>query len=222
MSSWSDSTLYCASCVQTDIAAIFFSDTIGKQSFIEHKWLYFTLPSGEPWKVTMCTPAWLKNWEFFWKSSKIFRFNIYWILLAHIKYCHYFDAHQFCFLPPPTQYQLQKRSPWRVLCLQWEPWMVLIIVVLLMGLVSYVVHWLMVLVDNPPPPRAFKLASVSFGLLAEILLLKWVFQVWLCTFRVRFGIMYSVDYSKVSVIWLNDFKINWNGFTLQIIHWKGT
>lgn len=32
------------------------------------------------------------------------------------------------------------------------------------------------LIDNPPPPRVFKLASVSFGLLAEILLLKWVSQ----------------------------------------------
>ncbi|XP_011612755.1 uncharacterized protein [Takifugu rubripes] len=69
-------------------------------------------------------------------------------------------------------YQLQKRSPWRVLCLQWEPWVVLITVFVLMGLVSYMVHCLIMLIDNPPPPRVFKLASVSFGLLAEILLLK--------------------------------------------------
>lgn len=71
-----------------------------------------------------------------------------------------------------VQYQLQKRSPWRVLCRQWQPWMVLLTVLVLMGLVSYIVHCLMILVNNPPPPTAFKMASVSFGLLTHILLLR--------------------------------------------------
>lgn len=73
---------------------------------------------------------------------------------------------------PAVQYQLQKRSPWRVLCRQWQPWMVLLAVLVLMGLVSYIVHCLMILVNNPPPPTAFKMASVSFGVLAQILLLR--------------------------------------------------
>lgn len=78
----------------------------------------------------------------------------------------------FAFCVPAVQYQLQKRSPWVVLCRQWQPWMVLLTVLALMALVSYIVHCLMILVNNPPPPTAFKMASVSFGLLAQILLLR--------------------------------------------------
>lgn len=33
-------------------------------------------------------------------------------------------------------------------------------------------HCPIVLINNPPPPRVFKLASVSFALLAEVLFLK--------------------------------------------------
>lgn len=73
---------------------------------------------------------------------------------------------------PAFQYQLQKRSPWRVLCCQWQPWIVLLAVLVLMGVVSYIVHCLVILVNNPPPPKAFKIASVLFGLLAQLLLLR--------------------------------------------------
>lgn len=76
---------------------------------------------------------------------------------------------------PAVQYQLQKRFPWRVLCRQWQPWMVLLAVLALMALMvlmSYIVHYLMILVNNPPPPSAFKMVSVSFGLLVQILLLR--------------------------------------------------
>lgn len=95
------------------------------------------------------------------------------IRLEYIFYCYLESVTlHIAFFFPAVQYQLQKRSPWRVLCLQWETWAVLITVFVLMGLVSYMVHCLIMLIVNPPPPRVFKLASVSFGLLAEILLLK--------------------------------------------------
>lgn len=177
---------------QMNCRVVFFSDTFGKQSFTEHnKGLCFILPVGDSWKQprdTMCTPASIKE-MLCWKNGLFLKLNVY---------C---DKSLLGSAPPvrvespmlitvalssaAVQYQLQKRSPWRVLCLQWKLWLVLIAAVLLMGLVSYVVHCLMVFIDNPPPPRAFKMASVIFGLLAEILLLKWVFPYYsLCTFGI--------------------------------------
>ncbi len=74
-----------------------------------------------------------------------------------------------------VQYQLQRRSPWRSVSFQWQTWLVLITAFALLGLVPYVVHCMMTAFTNPPPPSTFKVAAASFGLLTEILLIKWVF-----------------------------------------------
>lgn len=71
-----------------------------------------------------------------------------------------------------VQYQLQKSSPWRSMSFQWQTWLVLITVFILLCLVPYVVYCMMTAFTNPPPPITFKLAAVSFGLLTEILLIK--------------------------------------------------
>ncbi|XP_047443035.1 uncharacterized protein LOC125009282 [Mugil cephalus] len=71
-----------------------------------------------------------------------------------------------------AKYQLQRSSPWRSVSFQWRTWLVLITTFVLLGLVPYVVHRLMTAFTNPPPSSTFKVATVSFGLLSEILLLK--------------------------------------------------
>lgn len=70
------------------------------------------------------------------------------------------------------QYQLQWSSPWRSVSFQWQTWLVLITVFVLLGLVPYVVHCMMTAFTSPPPPSTFKVAAASFGLLTEILLIK--------------------------------------------------
>ncbi|KAF6728675.1 hypothetical protein FQA47_023300 [Oryzias melastigma] len=42
-----------------------------------------------------------------------------------------------------AKYQLQRRSPWRSLSVQWQTWLALITAIILMGAVPYVVHCLM-------------------------------------------------------------------------------
>ncbi|XP_076014668.1 uncharacterized protein LOC143007171 [Genypterus blacodes] len=71
-----------------------------------------------------------------------------------------------------AKYQLQRNSPWLSVSFQWQTWLVLITVSVLVGLVPYVVHCMMTAFNNPPPPRSFKVAAASFGLLTEILLIK--------------------------------------------------
>ncbi|XP_029906076.1 uncharacterized protein LOC115358303 [Myripristis murdjan] len=71
-----------------------------------------------------------------------------------------------------AKYQLQKNSPWRSVSYQWQTWLVLITVAVLLGLVPYVVHCMMTAFNNPPPPSTFKVAAAGFGLLTEILLIK--------------------------------------------------
>ncbi|XP_042273780.1 uncharacterized protein LOC121901146 isoform X2 [Thunnus maccoyii] len=71
-----------------------------------------------------------------------------------------------------AKYQLQRRSPWRSVSVQWQTWLVLIIAFVLLGLVPYLVHCMMTAFTDPPPPSTFKVAAASFGLLTEILLIK--------------------------------------------------
>ncbi|XP_023272255.1 uncharacterized protein LOC111662585 isoform X2 [Seriola lalandi dorsalis] len=71
-----------------------------------------------------------------------------------------------------AKYQLQWSSPWRSVSFQWQTWLVLITVFVLLGLVPYVVHCMMTAFTSPPPPSTFKVAAASFGLLTEILLIK--------------------------------------------------
>ncbi|XP_050933030.1 uncharacterized protein LOC108878890 [Lates calcarifer] len=71
-----------------------------------------------------------------------------------------------------AKYQLQWNSPWRSISFQWQTWLVLITVFVLLGLVPYVVHCMMTAFTSPPPPSTFKVAAASFGLLTEILLIK--------------------------------------------------
>ncbi|XP_071343330.1 uncharacterized protein [Trachinotus anak] len=71
-----------------------------------------------------------------------------------------------------AKYQLQWSSPWRSVSFQWQTWLVLITVFVLLGLVPYVVHCMMTAFTSPPPPSTFKVAAACFGLLTEILLIK--------------------------------------------------
>ncbi|KAK6313678.1 hypothetical protein J4Q44_G00151370 [Coregonus suidteri] len=69
-------------------------------------------------------------------------------------------------------YQLQRQSPWRWLCCQWQSWVLLVSATALLGLlVPYLVYFMMTL-QNPPAPAVFKAAAVCFGLIADALLLK--------------------------------------------------
>ena len=77
---------------------------------------------------------------------------------------------------PLIQYQLQWSSPWRWVSCQWQTWLVLITAFVLLGLVPYVVYCMMTIFTSPPPPSTFKVAAASFGLLTEILLIKWVLE----------------------------------------------
>lgn len=96
---------------------------------------------------------------------------------------------------PPVQYLLQRSSPWRSVGFRWQTWLVLITALVLLGLVPYVVHRMMTAFTNPPPPGTFQLAAASFGVLTEILLIKWVFYLFIShLFRFRaasFGILMS-------------------------------
>ncbi|KAM7388717.1 hypothetical protein PAMP_024874 [Pampus punctatissimus] len=69
-----------------------------------------------------------------------------------------------------------RSSPWRTVSFQWQTWLVLIIAFVLLGLVPYVVHYLMTAFTNPPPPVTFKVAAVCFGLLTNILLIKCLYS----------------------------------------------
>ncbi|XP_029005016.1 uncharacterized protein LOC114854608 [Betta splendens] len=71
-----------------------------------------------------------------------------------------------------AKYQLQRRSPWLSLALQWRTWLVLITVLVLLCLVPYAVHCMMTVFTDPPPPTTFKVAAATFGLLMEFLLIK--------------------------------------------------
>lgn len=71
-----------------------------------------------------------------------------------------------------AKYQIQRRSPWRSLSVQWQTWLVLVPVFVLLCLVPYFVYYMMTAFTNPPPPRVFILAAACFGLLSEILLIK--------------------------------------------------
>nr|XP_020465710.1 uncharacterized protein LOC109965756 isoform X2 [Monopterus albus]XP_020465711.1 uncharacterized protein LOC109965756 isoform X2 [Monopterus albus] len=71
-----------------------------------------------------------------------------------------------------AKYQLQRSSPWRSVSFQWQTWLVLITAFVLLGLVPYVVHYMMTAFTNPPPPNTFKVAAALFGFLTEILLIK--------------------------------------------------
>ncbi|XP_020488300.1 uncharacterized protein [Labrus bergylta] len=71
-----------------------------------------------------------------------------------------------------AKYQLQRTSPWWLMSLQWQMWLVLITALALLSLVPYVVYRMMTAFTNPPPPVTFKVAAASFGLLTEILLIK--------------------------------------------------
>lgn len=115
---------------------------------------------------------------------------------------------QTCLLVCLVQYQLQRSSPWRSVSFQWQTWLVLIIAFVLLGLVPYVVHCMMTAFTNPPPPSTFKVAAVSFGLLTEILLIKWVFHfslriywlVYLYFFRHMWPLVWS---STIRILMIN-------------------
>ncbi|XP_026161297.1 uncharacterized protein LOC113129487 isoform X2 [Mastacembelus armatus] len=71
-----------------------------------------------------------------------------------------------------AKYQLQRSSPWQLVCFQWQTWLVLMTAFILLGTMPYVVHCMMTAFTDPPPPTTFKVAAASFGLLTEILLIK--------------------------------------------------
>lgn len=71
-----------------------------------------------------------------------------------------------------AKYEVRRTSPWHSVVLQWQTWLVLSTVVVFLGLVPFIVHWLMTAFDDPPPPIPFKVAAASFGLLMESLLIS--------------------------------------------------
>ncbi|XP_022047693.2 uncharacterized protein LOC110949777 [Acanthochromis polyacanthus] len=73
-----------------------------------------------------------------------------------------------------AKYQLQWSSPWQLVSFQWRTWLVLITVFVLLALVPYVVYCMMTAFTNPAPPITFKIAAVAFGILTEILLIKFL------------------------------------------------
>ncbi|XP_054646368.1 uncharacterized protein LOC129189080 [Dunckerocampus dactyliophorus] len=71
-----------------------------------------------------------------------------------------------------AKYQLRRRPPWRSLSFQWQTWLAVLLVCVLLGLVPYAVHCMMTAFSDPPPPATFRVAAASFGVLAEVLLIK--------------------------------------------------
>ncbi|XP_031431268.1 uncharacterized protein LOC116222170 [Clupea harengus] len=73
-----------------------------------------------------------------------------------------------------AEYQLQKRAVWRAVALQWQTWPILLSAVALLALVPYSVYRLLTTFPDPTPHTVFRAASICFGLLSFILLIKCV------------------------------------------------
>ncbi|XP_066548179.1 uncharacterized protein LOC136714540 [Amia ocellicauda] len=73
-----------------------------------------------------------------------------------------------------AEYHLQKGSAWKFIACQWQTWLVGTATLALLALVPFVVFRMMTAFRNPPPHSLFKAAAICFGLLTEILLIKFL------------------------------------------------
>ncbi|KAG5275886.1 hypothetical protein AALO_G00125620 [Alosa alosa] len=73
-----------------------------------------------------------------------------------------------------VEYQLQRRAVWRAVALQWKTWPILLSAAALFVLVPYLVYRLLTTFPNTTHHTVFRVASVCFGLLSIILLIKCV------------------------------------------------
>ncbi|XP_028667239.1 uncharacterized protein LOC114659139 [Erpetoichthys calabaricus] len=73
-----------------------------------------------------------------------------------------------------AEYILQKKSTCLQIACQWRTWLVCSLMFLCMVLNPFVVYKMMTAYRNPPPHTLFKVAAICFGILAEILLIKYL------------------------------------------------
>ncbi|XP_077784623.1 uncharacterized protein LOC144327771 isoform X2 [Podarcis muralis] len=92
--------------------------------------------------------------------------------LLHFCDCKNLIAHQKCLLTWIQKYQLEKKSPWRVMLLRWHKWLVFCTILAAMISIPLLVYQMMIAFKDPPPSLVFHIASVCFGALTEILLTK--------------------------------------------------
>ncbi|KAM6458627.1 uncharacterized protein PHA67_016148 isoform 2-T2 [Liasis olivaceus] len=69
-----------------------------------------------------------------------------------------------------AEYQLEKKSPWRILVTQWQQWIIFCTVLVLMISIPFLVYQMMIVFKDPPPGLLFNVAAICFGILTEILL----------------------------------------------------
>nr|XP_008107495.1 PREDICTED: uncharacterized protein LOC103278655 isoform X1 [Anolis carolinensis] len=70
------------------------------------------------------------------------------------------------------EYELEKKSPWRILMLRWHKWIVFCTIVMLMTGIPLLVYQMIIAFKDPPPSLVFQIAAITFGALTEILLTK--------------------------------------------------
>ncbi|ETE68487.1 hypothetical protein L345_05716, partial [Ophiophagus hannah] len=70
------------------------------------------------------------------------------------------------------RYQLEKKSPWRLLATQWHQWVIFCTVLGLMISTPFLVYQMIIAFKDPPPGLLFNIAAICFGALTEMLLTK--------------------------------------------------
>ncbi|XP_060775734.1 uncharacterized protein LOC132885268 isoform X2 [Neoarius graeffei] len=76
---------------------------------------------------------------------------------------------------PPREYQQQRVAPWQAVVSKWHVWPVVVVVVVLAALVPYTVYCMWTAFNNHPPHTLFNIAAICFGILSEILLLRFLY-----------------------------------------------
>ncbi|XP_059839823.1 uncharacterized protein LOC132401721 isoform X2 [Hypanus sabinus] len=71
-----------------------------------------------------------------------------------------------------AEYHLENSSAWKLVAVRWQNWMILGLILGLMVMVLFIVYWMMTAFSNPPPHFLFKAASICFGLISEMLLIR--------------------------------------------------
>ncbi|XP_053353722.1 uncharacterized protein LOC128526154 [Clarias gariepinus] len=74
-----------------------------------------------------------------------------------------------------AEYQQQRVAPWQTLMSQWRVWLVVVLAVVLAALVPYTVYCMLTAFNNPSQHPLFNIAAISFGILSEILLYRFLY-----------------------------------------------
>ncbi|XP_060775736.1 uncharacterized protein LOC132885268 isoform X4 [Neoarius graeffei] len=74
-----------------------------------------------------------------------------------------------------AEYQQQRVAPWQAVVSKWHVWPVVVVVVVLAALVPYTVYCMWTAFNNHPPHTLFNIAAICFGILSEILLLRFLY-----------------------------------------------